>query len=314
MRLVGAADAIRAEGARVVEVAEVDNVIHEGDTWKRRGHEYAAGGPTCITWHHTAVDIPQVNIVRFELYKYESTPGNNVNIGRDGTVYLLAAGSTATNGAGTQLQFSRGMGGKNSTTFTMEIHNDGRGQPYPQAQIDACFAVSNAINRLVGNQPTDLCTHHEYAMDRKTDPATAGAVQGPWQPRACTSSGTWHHDDIRAEAVRRWSTPQGDEFDMATLQELEEIVDRNVNEAARWLVREPDGTPSELVKELEARFATLKADNAAQANGVLEKVTAAVAASTVENRKYIDEKLRNFKTDVIAAVAETIRAELAPKV
>jgi hypothetical protein len=139
------------------------------------------------------------------------------------------------------------------------------------------------------------------------------------QGKTCPGVGKKYH-------VREWILPRarmirdawlgittGDEFDMATLQQLEEIVDRNVNEAARWLVREPDGSPSELVKELEARFATLKADNAAQANGVLEKVTAAVAASTVENRKYIDEKLRNFKTDVIAAVAETIRAELAPK-
>ena len=169
-----------------------------------RGHEYSKA-PVCITWHHTTVDIPWVNIVNFELYKYDSTPGNNVNIGRDGRVALLAAGATATNGSGTEMQFSRGMGGRNSTTFTMEIHNDGRGQAYPRAQIDAAFAVSNAINKICGNQPTDLCTHHEYAPGRKTDPSRYDAVQGSWHPRSCTSAGTWHHDDIRAEAVRRWS-------------------------------------------------------------------------------------------------------------
>ena len=247
MRLTDAADAIRAEGAEVVEVADIVNGrLIEGDKWKTRGHQYAQA-PFCITWHHTAVDIPQLSIVRFELYKYDSTPGNNVNIARDGKVWLLAAGATATNGAGTPMQFSRGVGGRNSTTFTMEIHNDGRGQPYPQVQVDACFAVSNAINKLCGNQPTDLCTHHEYAPDRKTDPAQATAVRGRWVPRSCTSSGTWDHDDIRAEAVRRWNREDDDmPLSDADFDKIREIVNVEVNEAVRWAVENEDGTEGRL--------------------------------------------------------------------
>jgi hypothetical protein len=246
MRLVDAAEAIRAEGAHVVEVAEVTGSrVIEGDAWKRRGHEYTRA-PVCVTWHHTAndwtdVDGVDLGILSFELHKYASTPGNNVNIHPDGTVYLLAAGATATNGAGTQLSFSRGMGGKNSTTFTMEIHNPGNGgKPYPQAQIDAAFAVSNAINRLCGNLATDLCTHYEYAMTRKTDPAPATAVQGAWVPRPCTHAGTWHHDDIRAEAVRRWEQPQGDWFDMATEAELEAVVQKVVSANINFLLTNPE--------------------------------------------------------------------------
>ena len=206
MRLTNLIDELRREHPwlKVVGVAEVGATIVQGDTWKRRGLEYAGTGPLSVTWHHTASGGSQLGILRFELYKYDSAPGNNVNIAPDGTVYVLAVGSCYTNGKVTLRRFSRGMGGNNATSFTMEIHNPGNGtKPYPQAQVDACFAVSNTVNRLSRNKPTDLATHHELAPDRKTDPATAAAVQGPWKPRSCTSSGTWHGDDIRGEAVRR---------------------------------------------------------------------------------------------------------------
>jgi hypothetical protein len=191
VKLTTLADELRKDWPwlKVVEVAEVDTKVHTGDTWKRRGNEYAGTGPLNVTWHHTAASISDVNIVRFELYKYESAPGNNVNITPDGTVYLLAAGSCHTNGVVTQRQFSRGMGGNNSNSFTMEIHNPGNGsKPYPQPQVDACFATAITVNRISGNKPTDCCTHHELAPARKTDPATAAVVQGPWKPRSVTAS------------------------------------------------------------------------------------------------------------------------------
>jgi len=76
-------------------------------------------------------------------------------------------------------------------------------EPYPAAQIDACFTVSNVINAKSGNRPDDVCTHQVYAPDRKVDPATTDAVQGSFNPRSTTSSGTWSLPDLKAECNRR---------------------------------------------------------------------------------------------------------------
>src|SRR5262249_23262016 len=66
-------------------------------------------------------------------------------------------------------------------------------------------------NAYFGNRPDDVFTHALGAgdgwTDRKIDPATAAAVQGPWRPRAVNSSGTWSLADIRAECVARAGAP-----------------------------------------------------------------------------------------------------------
>ena len=207
MRLTNLADELRREHPwmTVIEVGDVrDGRIIVGDTWKRLGDEYAGSGPLGVTWHHDASGGAWVAIVDYEFHKYWPKPGNNANVNEFGHVALMASGSTATNGAGTLRRFSRGMGGRNSDQYTIEIHNPGNGsKPYTEAQLRTCFALNNTVNRLSGNQPTDLMTHHEWAPDRKTDPAPAHAVQGLWRPRAANGSGTWHGDDIRAEARRR---------------------------------------------------------------------------------------------------------------
>jgi hypothetical protein len=94
----------------------------------------------------------------------------------------------------------------NTYGFQIEAANAGTGQTWPQAQVDAFFAISNALNAFVGNRPDDVITHQVWAPTRKIDPATAAAVQGSWQPRSSTSSGTWNLDDIAAECVRRAGT------------------------------------------------------------------------------------------------------------
>ena len=87
----------------------------------------------------------------------------------------------------------------------MEAQSDGVGGAWPTVQIDAYFAASNALSAMFGNQPTDIIGHAHYTS-RKIDPATAGAVQGPWSPSSINSSGTWSLDDMRAEAARRATT------------------------------------------------------------------------------------------------------------
>lgn len=195
------ADELRAAGARV----------HEYDNqWKTRAR--SSGGfnatPLGVSWHHTAgaKGASAQSECDYMVRSSDARPTCNIYIARDGVVWVLAAGASNTSGKGGPLTMSRGQVPKdcaNTTTVGMEIGNNGTGEQYPQAQIDAAFLASNVINRRLGNRPTDLFSHQRYAPDRKIDPATAAAVQGPWKPRSCSSSGTWNCDDICAEAERR---------------------------------------------------------------------------------------------------------------
>ena len=195
------ADVLRAAGCNVVE--------YQG--WKTRARStggFAAGRPVCVMWHHTASNTTASNDVYYMAVSAgnPNRPTANIYIARDGAVWVMAAGATNTNGQGNSMSFSRGTvpaNKMNEWAVGMEIGNDGVGGLYPQAQIDAAFKASNAINRHLGNQPTDVSTHHHYAPTRKIDPARAQSVQGPWQPRSINGSGTWNLDDLRGECQRR---------------------------------------------------------------------------------------------------------------
>lgn len=219
------ADDLEAAGLRVVRYQD----------WKTRAR--SSGGydaqPLCVMWHHTASKTSPENDCYYMCYSSGDKPICNLLVARDGQVWVLAAGATNTNGKGRSLSFSRGTVGTdsmNKCAVGMEIANNGVGESYPQAQIDAAFKVSNTINRRIGNQPTDVATHQCYAPDRKIDPATANAVQGPWCPRGINSSGSWHVDDVRNECKRRAGTgptptpPGGDDVE-------------------KYLVRDTDGWP-----------------------------------------------------------------------
>lgn len=195
--------------------------VIEMDGWqtRARGSSGFTKMPLCVMWHHTA-SSPSWDGQKdadYITYGDEDAPLANLYIERSGTVWVLAAGATNTNGKGKTLTFSRGTVPENSMNthaIGVEMGNNGVGEPWPEAQINAAFVVNNVCNRNCGNQPTDLSTHQFYAPDRKIDPATASAVQGSWQPRSCTSSGTWNVDDIRAEATRRATRATGDDEDM----------------------------------------------------------------------------------------------------
>ena len=91
--------------------------------------------------------------------------------------------------------------------WQIEAANNGVGEPWPQAQIDAYYRASNALNARFGNAPTDVVSHalSDGAgwTSRKIDPATAAAVQGPWRPASTNTSGTWRLTDMRDECRRR---------------------------------------------------------------------------------------------------------------
>ena len=201
-------------------VVEVDRVsggtIYEGKGWVYRSRSsggYSAPAPLCVMWHHTAVacsSTSRAGLLNHAINTADARPVANIYLWCDATCYVLAGGATNTNGSGNGQQFSRGYvpdDGMNSRAVGVEIVNDGVGGPYSEVQIRAAFAISNAVNAKVGNLPSDVQTHYGYAPTRKIDPATATAVQGGWQPRSCTSSGTWNTSDLRTECERRWYSP-----------------------------------------------------------------------------------------------------------
>jgi N-acetylmuramoyl-L-alanine amidase len=213
--LTDLADICRAAGLDVVEV----------DGWQTRARSsggYADGRPWCVMWHHTASSTSPANDVSYIVTGSPDAPLANLYLSRDPTVYVCAAGATNTNGKGGPLPVSRGTvpaDSMNTYAIGIEAQNDGTGQPWPQQQIDAYFTLSDALTDGYGLAADDVASHNVWAPDRKIDPATANAVQGPWQPGSINSSGTWSVGDLRGECRRRSSTtppptptPPGDDM------------------------------------------------------------------------------------------------------
>lgn len=185
------------------------NVV-EYEGWQTRAR--SSGGyqdyPLCVMWHHTAspASWDGQKDADYCAVGADIAPVSNLYIDRSGTVWVLAAGATNTNGSGNSIGFSRGTvptDCMNTHAVGVEMGNDGVGEPWPREQIDAMFMVSNVVNFYCGNQPDDVSTHWYYAPTRKIDPATAESVQGPWKPNPCTGSGTWDLLDIQDECLAR---------------------------------------------------------------------------------------------------------------
>lgn len=207
------ADELRAAGLTVIEY----------DGWQTRARSsggFEPGRPWLVMWHHTASQASPENDAAYCAEGADTAPVCNVIVNRDGSVTVIAAAATNTNGSGIPITVSRGTVPEdqmNTHAFGMEIANSGVGEPYSEAQIDAAFTVSDVVNLMCGNAPDDVCTHAVYAPDRKIDPARAAAVLGGWRPDGYSSADTWVLEDVEDEATRRAQpvpTPDPEDGDM----------------------------------------------------------------------------------------------------
>lgn len=201
--LTALADWCRAAGLNVVETGG----------WQTRAR--SSGGfdgnrPWVVAWHHTASQTSPSNDVDYMVNGSPDRPVANLYLARDGSVHVMAAGATNTNGKGYSFKTSKGVipnDQLNTHAVSIEAANNGVGEAWTQQQIDAYFRLSLALTEALGLAPGDVCNHQTWAPDRKIDPATAAAVQGPWRPRPVGSSGTWNQSDVVTELIERSGVP-----------------------------------------------------------------------------------------------------------
>ena len=103
-----------------------------------------------------------------------SGPLSQLGLGRDGTFYIIAAGSANHAGTGEW----KGITG-NIHFIGIEAENTGIGKssdpkfdPWPAVQLDAYRRGVAAILKHIGQSADFCCGHKEYAPKRKSDPHT----------------------------------------------------------------------------------------------------------------------------------------------
>lgn len=160
MRMLWLAEDCRKAGLTVVEVPG----------WEQRGIDFTLM-PNTVVCHHTASsakargDLPTKKIL---IDGRPDLPGPlcQIGLGRNGTVYVVAAGKANHAGKGA-------WKGETSSARTLGIEAEHPGVgPWPQVQMDAYVLLVATLLRSIGQAPERCCGHKEWALPagRKTDP------------------------------------------------------------------------------------------------------------------------------------------------
>jgi peptidoglycan hydrolase-like protein with peptidoglycan-binding domain len=151
---------LRSAGLKVAEVPG----------WLDRGRR-EMGRIEGVICHHTATtrdgNMPSLRTL---MEGRSDLPGplSQLGLARDGTYYIIAAGRC--NHAGGGEGHWRRVDG-NSHYIGIEAENRGRGEDWPQVQMDAYVRGVAAILKHVGSGVDRCCGHKEYAPSRKPDPS-----------------------------------------------------------------------------------------------------------------------------------------------
>lgn len=178
------ADVLRGAGLLVDESAVPD--------WRNRSRSgnsswYADGRPTHVMVHHTASGAGSHDTMADERAEarycgtvHEVKPVSNLYLGPSGTWYPLAAGPSNTNGVGIDT-WGGGVAidSMNSYAVAIEAGNNGVGEPWPQ--IDGYVRGCAALCKAYGIPARHVRAHHEWAPNRKIDPAS-GQTSTPYSP------------------------------------------------------------------------------------------------------------------------------------
>lgn len=155
------ADVLRAAGLTVVEEPG----------WKERGRP-GSFDPKGVMLHHTASNPNNGNTAALSLVLNgrPDLPGplSQLLLARDGTWHVLAAGRCNHAGKGKW----RGLVNGNRDFIGVEAENDGRGEPWPDDQLDSYARGVAAMLKHMGADDSLAAGHKEWALPvgRKVDP------------------------------------------------------------------------------------------------------------------------------------------------
>jgi len=153
--------------------------------------------------HHSASQTAADNDCRYIWDNAADRPIGNLFVDRDGQVTLGAAGASNTQGKGGPVTGSQGTITKdngNRWMISVEAGNNGVGEAWPAAQVDALVQLCALLVSLYGLQPTDIWTHAGWCQPstpgRKIDPA--GPTPSHPQLGGTTGAATWDQAAFRA--------------------------------------------------------------------------------------------------------------------
>lgn len=150
--------------------------------------------------HHTA-SSPSMTTDGSCRHMWETSatrPVGAIYLARDAEVVIGAAGATNTQGKGGPYRVSKGtipLDAGNRYTIAIEAANNGVGEVWPKAQLDAYVTLCAALCKAYDLDPLrDVIAHFEWAPDRKIDPA------GPPTPFAVATDRylRWSMTDFRS--------------------------------------------------------------------------------------------------------------------
>jgi hypothetical protein len=187
--LTNLADVIRRAGLNVIEEPG-------WQTRARSSGAYANGRPTHVMVHHTASN-PSTDgqaDVNYMCYNSGDRPIANLYLDRSGTVWVLAAGATNTNGKGADT-WGGGVPNDKMNEYAIGIEgaNNGVGEPWPKVQTDAYVKLVATLCAQYNIPVGHVRAHAEWAPTRKIDPAGPS----PW----AAGSNTWDMDAFRGSVL-----------------------------------------------------------------------------------------------------------------
>lgn len=178
----GLARVARTTGFPVVEIPG----------WEKRGHGSFASCQSIIC-HHTAGSA-KGNYPSLDVVAYGRTglagPLSQFGLGRDGTIYVIAAGWAAHAGKDSLV---RPAHARNLYSIGIEAENTGLGEPWPAVQMESYVRLVRALIDEFGLDVSRVYGHKEVAytesgrLGRKPDPA--GINMDTF--RAAVKRGTW---------------------------------------------------------------------------------------------------------------------------
>lgn len=183
--------------------------------WQTRSRSSGGfNGVRGIVIHHTAGSsrTPDRDTCRYLYERADTRPIGNVFLARDGKVWIGAAGAANCQGKGGPVTTSTGPVPRddgNRWMFAVEAGNNGVGEVWPPAQLDAYVTLVATLCRRLGLDPMqDIFTHNSWCQpscpNRKIDPAGPTPSHPTLGTAGLDRYGRpviWRHDAFRALVV-----------------------------------------------------------------------------------------------------------------